>query len=315
VTRPFRFAVQGGPFDDPEALAEHARHVEALGYDELFTYDHVGADPDREGAREGPGSIDPFAPLVVAATATERLRVGPLVINNELHGTALLARTAATVDRLTGGRLVLGLGTGYAEDEHDWIGSPIRPPGPRVARFGESLEVLRALLDDGAADLDGEYVRVQLADLGVRPANAHVPFLIGGHGRRVVSLAGRFADVFQFTGLTHGERGRPSGGGFALEQVAGRARWLAEAAGDREIERSALVQFTAVGPDAPSASQLAERFRLDADVAEHTPFSLSRSSEQVVDKIERLREQLGISHYVVRDAEGFAPIVDSLAGR
>ncbi|MDJ0771795.1 MAG: TIGR03621 family F420-dependent LLM class oxidoreductase [Ilumatobacter sp.] len=317
MNRPFRFAVQGGPLDDAARLADHARRVEALGYQELYTYDHVGADPDREGAREGPGSIDPFAPLVVAATATDRLRVGPLVINNELHNTALLARTAATVDRLTGGRLVLGLGTGYDEAEHDWIGSPIRRPGPRVDRFAESLEVLRSLLDDGAAELDGEHVRVHLADLGVRPVNDHVPFLIGGHGRRVVSLAGRFADIFQFTGLVHGEGGKPSGGGFALDQVVERAGWLSEAAGprDSDIERSALVQFTAVGPDAPAAAELSERFRLDAEVIEHTPFALFGSLEQVVDEIERLREHVGISHFVVRDAEGFAPVVEALAGR
>jgi alkanesulfonate monooxygenase SsuD/methylene tetrahydromethanopterin reductase-like flavin-dependent oxidoreductase (luciferase family) len=70
MARPFRFAVQTGPFDDAEALTVFAREVESLGYDELYSYDHIGA-------------VDPFAPLVVAALATERLRVGPLVLNNE----------------------------------------------------------------------------------------------------------------------------------------------------------------------------------------------------------------------------------------
>ena len=304
MVRSFRFAVQGGPFDDAEALAEHARHVESLGYDELYSYDHVGA-------------IDPFAPLIVAAIATERLRVGPLVLNNEFHHPALLARTAASVDRLTGGRLVLGLGSGYDESEHEAIGSPIRPPGQRVTRFGESLAVLRSLLDDGRAAFDGEYESVHLDDLGVRPVQAHVPFLVGGHGPRVVALAGRWADIFQFTGLVHGEGGAPSGAGFALDQVVERAGWLAEAAGDRnaDIERSALVQFTAIGDDAPSASDLSDRFDLAPDVIEQTPFALFGSVEQVVDELERLRERVGITHYVVRDPTGFASIVAALAGR
>lgn len=313
MTRPFRFAVQSGPLADPDALAAYALRVEGLGYEELYSYDHVGW-----AAGSGDGDkVDPFAPLVVAALATERLRVGPLVLNNEFHRPALLARTAATVDRMTSGRLVLGIGTGYAADEHEAIGSPIRPPGPRVSRLGESLEILRSLLDTGAADLDGEHERVHVDQLGIRPRQARVPFLIGGHGRRVVALGGRFADIFQFTGLTLGERGAPSGGGFALEQVIRRNRWLAEAAGERstEIERSVLVQYTHVGGDAPMAAELADRFELDEDVVATTPFALFGSVDEVVDRIERQRESLGVSHYVVRDPDGFAPIVDALAGR
>ena len=165
MTRPFRFAVQGGPFDDPVAIAAHARLVESLGYEELYSFDHIGA-------------VDPFAPLIVAADATEKLRVGPLVLNNEFHQPALLARTAATVDRMTGGRLVVGIGTGYDQSEHDSIGSPILPPGPRVDRFGESLTVLRALLDEGSCRFDGDHHTVALDDLGVRPTQEHVPLLI-----------------------------------------------------------------------------------------------------------------------------------------
>ena len=64
------------------------------------------------------------------------------------------------------------------------------------------------------------------------PSQTHVPFLIGGHGRRVVALAGRYADIFQFTGLVHGDGGKPSGAGFALGDILERARWLTSAAGD-----------------------------------------------------------------------------------
>lgn len=76
ISKPFRFAVQGGPFRDPDALVAHARHIEQMGYDELYSSDHLGG-------------VDPFAPLVVAAAATLRLRVGPLVLNNEFHHPAL----------------------------------------------------------------------------------------------------------------------------------------------------------------------------------------------------------------------------------
>ena len=302
MSSPFRFAVQGGPFGDPDALGEYARRVESLGYDELFSSDHLGG-------------IDPFAPLLVAALATERLRVGPLVLNNEFHNPALLARTAASVDRLTDGRLVLGMGTGYAEAEHDAMGSPIRSPGPRVTRFGESLAALRALLDEGSVVFDGDHVHVDVTDLGVRPAQGRVPFLIGGHGRRVVRLAAAYADIFQFTGLTHGEDGKPTGSGFGISQIEERARWLDSDAGDRSsrIERSALVQVTAIDDDSTSIDEVAEHVGVDPDELALSPFVLIGSVEQIVDKLETLRERVGITHYVVRDPDGFAPVVAALA--
>ena len=305
MVRPFRFGLQLREIGELDAVVTAAREAARLGYAEVFSFDHIGR-------------ADPFVPLVVAADAVPGLRVGPLVLNNELHQPALLARTAATVDALTGGRLVLGLGTGYDQSEHDATGIPLRPPGPRVRRFAESLGALRSLLDDGAATVDGEFHHLAIDDLGVRPVQAHVPFLIGGHGRQVVGLAGRFADIFQFTGLTHGEGGAPSPGGFRLADVLRRGEWLEEAAGDRpaEIERSALVQVTHVGSGADAAlDELSARFEVDRALLDETPFVLAGTVEQVVDKVERLRATAGISHFVVREAEGFAPVVAALAGR
>jgi probable F420-dependent oxidoreductase len=305
VPRPFRFALQGRNLGDREGLVTAARQAESLRYEELFSFDHIG-------------TVDPFIPLMVAAEATTRLRVGPLVLNNEFHHPALLARTAATVDRLTGGRLVLGLGTGYTQSEHDAIGMLLREPAARVTRFEESVIALRSLLDTGATEMDGDHHHLAISDLGVRPVQQHVPLLIGGHGRRVVGIAARHADIFQFTGLTHGERGELSAGGFGIDDVRRRSRWLEEAAGDRlaDIERSALVQLVDIGADAGDRmAATAERFEIAADQVEDTPFLLVGSVEQVVDKLERLRDDVGISHYVIRDAESFAPVVDTLAGR
>jgi probable F420-dependent oxidoreductase len=291
--------------DDRAGVVALARTAEDLGYKEFFSYDHIGA-------------IDPFVPLCMAAAATQRLRVGPLVLNNELHHPALLARTAASVDRLTGGRLVLGLGTGYMQSEHDAIGVPLRPPPERVRRFEESLAVLRSLLDTGSAHLSGDHHRVAIEDLGVRAVQERVPFLVGGHGRRVVEAAARYADIFQFTGLTHGAGGVPGPGGFDIDAVTRRAQWLTEAAGERnaDIERSALVQITQIGPGGPARlAEISEQYHLPVEVLDTTPFILVGSVAGVVDKLERMRESLGISHLVVRDAEGFAPVVEALSGR
>ena len=249
MQRPFRFALQTGPFDDADGLRAYARKVEQLGYQELFSFDHIGA-------------VDPFLPLLIAAEATTKLRFGPAVINNEFHNPVLLARTAATFDRLTGGRLVLGMGTGYMRWEHDASDIELRSPGERVTRFGESLAVLRALLDTGSAMFAGKHIRVEVEDLGIRPAQARVPLLVGGHGRRVIGLAAAHADIFQFTGLTHAPgTGAPGIGGFARQEIDLRHRWLREAAGDHfdSIELSALVQVTHVGDGADAARQAAGR--------------------------------------------------------
>jgi probable F420-dependent oxidoreductase len=303
MARRFRFGVQTGPFDDPVALREFARRVEDLGYDELFSYDHVG-------------SVDPFLPLMSAAEATTRLRFGPLVINNELHNPVLLARTAATFDVLSGGRLTLGVGTGYMQSEHDASGVPLRPPGSRVTRLGESLAALRSLLDEGTATVEGVEIAIDVEDLGVRPAQERVPLLVGGNGRRVVTLAAKHADIFQFTGLTHDpETGAPSGGGFALGDVRQRRDWLAQSDRFDEIELSALVQMTHVGEGADRVlAGGAEQSGLSVDVLAETPFVLIGSLDQVVDKIHRLREDLGVSHFVIRDPEGFAPVAAAVAG-
>lgn len=303
ASRPFRFSVQIRDWADRDGLVATAQHIESLGYDEIYAFDHVGA-------------VDPFVPLVVAAEATERIRVGPLVLNNEFHHPALLARAAATVDRLTGGRLVLGWGTGYAADEHAAIGLELRPPGPRVSRFGECVQIVRDLLDTGASHRTGEHHTVAIDDLGVRPAQARVPILVGGFGKRVIAIAAQHADIMQFTGLTDLPDGSMVASGFALDVVAERAAWLTERAGgrDADIERSALVQVVHVGDDAPPVTDIAEQFEVDAAAVVDSPFVLAGTVAQLVDQLERVRERTGISHYTIRDADAFAPVREALAG-
>ncbi len=305
MTRPFRFAVQAMELAERTRIDAFARQAEALGYEELYSYDHLGA-------------VDPFVPLMVAAEATSHLRLGPLVLNNELHHPALLARTAATVDRMTGGRLVLGIGTGYARTEHDAMGIELRPPEPRVDRLGESLLILRALLGKGSMELDGRHHRLRIEDLGVRPVQEEIPILVGGHGRRLIQVAAPWANIFQFTGLTHRADGTLQPRGFAIETIVERASWLAEAAGDRNdtIERSVLIQATHLGDAAGDAiERAAASLGIAREVVVSTPFLLFGSVAQVVEKLHAMRETLGISHVVVRDAEGFAPVVELLAGR
>ncbi len=291
-------------FNNPDAVRQTARDCVAHGYDEFFTADHLG-------------EADPFSSLVVAAIEEPSLRIGPLVLNNAFHNPVLIARTAASIDRLTGGRFVLGLGTGYTQSEHDAAGIPLLPPKERVDQFEESVTVIRSLLDNGAAELRGVHRQVAVEDLGIQPVQRPLPILIGGNGRRVVGIAGRHADIFQYTGLTHGPGGAVGPGGFSFDSLIQRRRWLEDAAGDRfgSIECSALVQRVGLGAGSDELEQeIVEKWSLSSEQLADCPFALFGSVEQVVDKLERLRESLGISHYVVRDPVSFAPVVDALGG-
>ncbi len=289
--------------DDREAVISAARQAEDFGYDEFYSYDHLG-------------TVDPFSPLVVAAEATSQLRLGPLVLNNEFHHPALLARTAATFDRMTGGRLVLGVGTGYAKSEHDAADIELRTPSERVGRLGESLIALRSLLDSGTIEMEGRHHHLSISNLGIRPVQDHVPLLVGGHGQRVIQIAARTADIFQFTGLTHSPSGRPEPGGFALDDFAVRTRWLSEATNDRPIERSLLVQRVVISDRTEAAvGQASRRLGLSREIVESTPFLLFGSVTQVVERLQWLREEFGICHVVVREAVEFAPVVAALSVR
>ncbi len=310
MERPFRFGIQTGPFSDPPALREYARKLEDLGYAELFSSDHINGG--------GINNVDPFLPLLVAAEATTSLRFGPLVLNNEFYNPVLLARTAASFDRLSDGRLILGMGTGYAQDEHDAADIPLRAPADRVTRFGESIAALRSLLDDGTAHVSGDHITLSVDGLGVRPTQTRLPILIGGHGRRLVSVGARSADIFQFTGLTHDPvTGSPSAAGFARSEVAKRYEWLKQDAGDRlaKLELSALVQQTHIGRGAESVrAETAAAMSVDPSLVDQTPFLLIGSEAEVIDKLQALRHDLGIHHIVSRDPDDLAPIVAALAG-
>lgn len=305
MPRPFRFSYQSLRITSREQWQDLARTVEALGFSTLHSADHVGAP-------------DPWLPLLSAADATTTLRVGPLVMNLALQHPALVARSAATVDLLTDGRLELGVGTGWARPEHDATGIPLGSPKERVDRFEASLEILASLLRSGSSSSVGG-ITADVDDLGVvAPQRPHPPLLVGAHGRRMVRLAARHAQVVQLTGLVPTDDGGIAPGGFGLADIAERVSWLRADAGDRwdDIEVGALVQVATITDEPESViAEVASQVGLPPDVVAGSPFVLVGSVAQIVDKLERLREELGISYVTVRTLEPFAPVIEALAGR
>ena len=171
--------------------------AEAQGFESLWLSDHFLSlrDPAREG-------LETWMALAVAAAETTRIRLGSLVSPMSFRHPSLLARMAVALDRLSGGRLVLGLGAGWNDVEHRAFGLDFPPVGERMDRLEEGIEVMLRLFGEGPAHFEGRYYRLEGADPHPKPVRgARVPLLIAGGGeRRLLPLVARYADEWDVSG-------------------------------------------------------------------------------------------------------------------
>jgi probable F420-dependent oxidoreductase len=176
----------------PPSFAEiHAlaRQAEDAGLDSIWVYDHLLY---RFPERETMGVWECWSMLSALAQATERVELGTLVMPVSWRNPALLAKMAATVDEISGGRLILGLGTGFHQPEFDAFGYPF---DHLASRFEEGIQVIRGLLKDGKVDFQGEYVSApdcELTPRGPRPEGP--PILVASRGERMLRLTAQYAD-------------------------------------------------------------------------------------------------------------------------
>jgi probable F420-dependent oxidoreductase len=310
--RPFRFSLQASDAGSRQEWVDLVKRADDAGFDALVTADHLG------------GSMAPLLPLVTAAEVSDRLRLGVMVLNNDFHHPALLARDIATVDLLSDGRVEVGLGAGHSEPEYRAAGLPFDPARVRVDRLAESVPLLRRLLDGETVTFTGNHY--QLTDERCDPASvqAHVPILVGGGGRRVQALAARHADAVGFTGLgrtlVDGQRHEPSG--FSPRAVdADVAAFVAAARGRAGIvERQVLVQAVRVTNDAQAAArQLIDAFlpTLSEEDVLASPYLMIGTVGSLVDQLLQRRARWGFTHYTVRpDALGaLEPVMAALRDR
>ena len=217
----FRFALQASGAATPAAWRDLARKTEDLGYSTLYVPDHLD---------------DQWAPMVaatVAAEATTTLRVGTLVLDNDFRHPVLVAKEAATLDIVTGGRFEFGLGAGWLTADYEQSGITMDKPAVRVARLAESLAIIRAMWRDGSATFAGEHYSVtEAAGTPVPTTPGGPPLVIGGGSRRVLALAGEFADIVSIVpSLNAGRIGPEVAAESVVEKYADRVQWVREAAG------------------------------------------------------------------------------------
>ena len=174
----------------PELLDEFTL-AEELGFDHAWLVDHL---VDTDGPPVHP-CHEAWTLLAAIAARTARIRLGILVTSNTFRHPALLLKQAVTVDHVSGGRLILGLGAGWHEDEHRRFGIPLPPPAERVDRFAEAVELIEELMATGRATFHGRFYRLDDARLEPRPLQRpRIPLLIAAHRPRMIGIAARHAD-------------------------------------------------------------------------------------------------------------------------
>jgi len=315
--RPFRFGVLGEHIGTREELIDAARAAEGMGYATFLIRDHFIEPPFGH-------QLAPFAALATVAAVTEWLRIGTLVFANDYRPPVLLAKEAATLDLLSGGRFELGIGTGFLKAEYDQVGIAFDSPGTRVDRFAESLTVLKGLFADAPFTFSGDHYTLTDFDSFPKPVQRpHPPILVGAGGRRMLSIAAREADIIGIltTSTANGVLSRDPAPRLAAA-VERQLDWIREAAGDRfaDIELS-LVPNVIIADDYRRAAQEHIRARgwsgVSVDDVLAMPSELIGSVDRIVEEIQARREQYGFSYYVISadTMEAVAPIVARLAGR
>lgn len=186
------------PWDDVLTVS---RHAEATGWDGVYVADHFMADAGGGfGPAEAP-TLESTAAISALAGLTERLRLGTLVLGNTYRHPAVVANWAATVDHLSDGRLVLGVGAGWQENEHHQYGIDLPAPAERLDRFEEACRVLNGLLREPSVTIEGCHYELSDAICEPKPVQHPLPLLIGGKGDRMLGIVARHADEWNTWGL------------------------------------------------------------------------------------------------------------------
>jgi probable F420-dependent oxidoreductase len=300
---------------DRSTLIENIRMAESIGYSHLCIHDHLLPQ------------LAPISVLTAVAMATERMRLCPLVFNNDFRHPAVLAQELATLDVLSEGRVVVGIGAGWNEPEYQALGLPYDRAGIRINRMLEAVEVLRGFFADGPFSFNGTYYTITDLDGQPKPVQQpHPPFLIGGTRERVLRVAAREGDIVGLD-LRQDRESMPDAFPARMDERIG---WVREAAGSRldNLDLSvlrALGNIVVTREPGRAAAELAREIEertgllIPSDDILESPYTLIGSVPDLVAKIRRARERWGINSYLVgwfddANLADVAPVVEQLAG-
>jgi probable F420-dependent oxidoreductase len=307
--KPVRFGIQGRTTGPRDEWLEMVRRVEALGYSTFLALDHFVR------------GLDPVASLMAAAMATTTLRVGGFVFDNDFRHPAVLAKAAATIDVLSGGRFELGIGAGWLKEEYDQTGIAFDPAPVRIERLTEAVHLIKRIFtEEPPVSFAGTHYTVTDLVCPPRPVQRpHPPFMIGGGGPRLLAVAAREADIVGITTRARrdGSKETTDLTAAATEQKIG---WIREASGDRFVDLELNVVVGDVVPTTDvrgEAAKLAARYGVSAEEILGSPQVLVGPPAEMIERLEERRERFGFSYIVVTEPnlEALAPVVARLVGR
>ncbi|MGZ5300793.1 MAG: LLM class flavin-dependent oxidoreductase [Actinomycetota bacterium] len=283
-----------------ETTAAWARRAEELGFDSVWLSDHFFYTFARYGGDPTPiPAIEPLTALAGLAAITSRVRLGALVLCAPFRHPALLAKMAVTIDRLSGGRLELGLGAGWLQEEFDAFGFPFGSIGERFEGLEDMLGALSALQSGEPATYVGSNVTLRDATLLPTPVNGRVPLWVGGKGGpRLLRLIAKYADGWNVVW-------RVDPDGYAARAAAARQAFESEGR-DPATLRLSVGLYTLVDASEETAKAAFERGRsrfpggaMDADTWEAwRADTLSGTPDQVIERVRRF-EELGVEELVI----------------
>jgi probable F420-dependent oxidoreductase len=309
--RPFRFGVQLVNASDGKGWKEQARRVESLGY-------AVGSMPDHFTDQ-----LAPLPALQCVLDSTTTLRAGALVFDNDYKHPLVLAKEMATMDVLSDGRVEIGLGAGWMATDYEQSGIPYDTAGVRIDRFVEGLAVIKGVMGPAPFSFTGEHYAITEYDGLPKPIQSpRPPILIGGGGKRVLSIAAREADIVGINGSLHaGVIGPEALATMTAEVVSDKVAIVGEAARAAgrldDIELHIRTFFVSVTDDRPRrVDEMAELIAVEPAMIDASPFALIGSATEIADTLVERRERYGFSFITVSAAEldEFAPVVARLAG-
>ncbi|MEY4080322.1 MAG: hypothetical protein RL430_752 [Actinomycetota bacterium] len=308
--RGFRFGVQASRATTAREWADLARRAEANGYDVLTMPDHFT------------DQLAPVPALMAAADATTDLRVGALVFDNDYKHPVVLAKELATIDLLSEGRLEIGLGAGWMVSDYEEAGIPYDSPKVRIDRFVEGLKIIKGTMGEGPYSFSGDHYTVTNYNGQPKPLQKPCPpVLIGGGGKRVLTIAAREADIVGINGTLHaGVIGTEAVATMTANAVDEKVAIVAEAGAHRlaDIEMNIRTFFVKVTDDrAGMINAVAGMFKIPAELIEDSPFGLIGSVDSIIESIHAARERWGFSYFIVggENIEEIAPVVAALKGK
>jgi len=297
-----KFSIWPNPERPPAEVLDLARLADDGGWFGFWYADHYMPNTGDEKVVDG-DVHECWSILPAIATVTSRIRLGPLVAPTSVHHPALLANRAATIDQISGGRFVLGLGAGWQINEHGAYGIELEAPKPRVDRFEESIEIIRSLLSDDRTNFDGEFYTFADAACQPRPVQDPLPILVGTGGSRMLRITARFAEEWNTWGAAEMAGGARANFVEQCERVGvdpatkhTSVQAVVMMTDDTDlisnVRSGEMSARTIIGTDEEIIEQMGAYVELGFDEVIVPDFALGRSAEERFDNYRRFMENI-----------------------